>query len=1839
MPSFVRLSRVYLLGIQILLTSFMALAAHRDPAPIPAAVVQRLVTPQAAGASSGVAAALDRHLDDLIQIARPRPERATRRLSKAAATSANESQRMLAVSQRAELAVLHQQARDEVAQMRQRLAARGLTEKVRAWDAFAAHVESRFNRLDRALGAVDVDDAATRRQAFQHLQVELTTLRGNVAARNLGVGTLPGPTVRQDVLPPARPVEPSRHVPKYLASSHAGNNVFASLGPTLMAAAPPTPPEAASCNYVAAQDLAATPDAPQTADIQKLAAQLGYSPARIFEYVANTIKFEPYYGALKGALGTLYTQAGGPTDQTSLLIALLRASGIPARYVRSTVNMTDPVADPNGGRVARWVGAKSYQGAAAILAQGAFSAGLYGAVGVQFHHVWAEACVPYGRYRGAAVDNTGERWIPLDASFKDKSYQAGITTALSFDYSGYLAARTNGPDSLPQETYAQQVEASIRSADPNASLADVPYTGRQTPLILDILPASLPFEVATFTNWTGSTSPEAWQLPSAHRYRFGIGGLGQAAPYSLYLPDVALSRVTLAFKGATANDQTALDVWRTGALGAAIPCNTISVVPALRVNGQDQGIGGNAVDICSITNTLALTVSLDEYAGSPLNGVTYSNIGAANLHALQAYAFQASDTVLAQHAAALLAAVNSTPNPNATDATLDSTEGEFLNLVGLKYMRYITDAAKEIGGIDGGSGASGNHIGLASSQIKVQYLFDLPFAVNRTGFLVDMPGILSRNTDLATGLSVWSTFRLAAYASSAFESYVWQENARLDAVSTVRGLQYANEPAQAIGSVTIASANWSTVRPQLSVYPGATADDCSYNPATLQYPRCLIDSTSVGILALINLGYSITLPKSLIQYGDWKGYVYASERSVPNAGDPRCNGSFCASFAINKLAGGFTIGTPIASLANTTLNTGFIPAPESPLSLQLPNNPSGGVNSTTLANGFSAFITTAGDPVNMVTGNVYHTERDLTIKGRGGLPLVFERSYNSRQPIDGPLGYGWTHSFNHRLKFYGVEGGAAKVSWIDGTGAEKFFATTNHSNGNLATGLIANPAGVFVTFQRLADGTYSLREKNGLTYRFESVTGPSGVPGTATPVFARLLSITDRNNNALTLSYTATGGCGGGTLLCTVTDAIGRALSFTYAGNHLTQLQDFSGRQYQYGYTDGNGNLTSFKNPLAVTNAATQPPVTYSYYTATDGASLAHLLKQYTLPRFNGMKFEYYTNGRAFRHTVVNTNGSLSADQVNTFTYNDFRRESIQVNERGLSRQFFFDANGNPLSIVAENGAIHRYAYTQSGQPFNRTAQIDPLGLRTQYAYDGNGNVTQITTPRGATVSLSDFTLYNQPQKLKDARGNYRVLTYDATGNLTAALTLKSGSAPAIPYTPVATQLIAWTVNGYDSVGNLISAKRVRDFAGQIASPTATSPTGPILSYTFDTHQLNATTLARSGLQNSDVTPSTQSATLGYDTLGRLTSGIDADWYPTTRSVDSVDRVTQATDPLGNLRAFSYDANGNPVGERLTLTLSGIPTLVDSRAARYDEADRLLARTDAGGNVTAYTYDPAGNVLTVTNPDNYSLAFAYDEANRAILAYDQAGNAVMSNRDADGKVRALTDPNGNTVTQSYWDASRDGRRKTTTAPALQSYSSGHSQQVDYDENGNVISLTDLPATGSGQTSRLTSTQYDERNRPTRVVGPHYTDVTLGAVCPLTTYGYDSLGRRTQVSAGYTPAPCTNAASDISKIQATRAFDDFDRNTKNTDALGQFTTLAYDTHNNAITVIDAKNQTTQYTWGAGHQLLTRTEQGGRTTSYTRNALGQVIKTSHPAASFTYRYDASHRLIQVTDSRGG
>ena len=50
------------------------------------------------------------------------------------------------------------------------------------------------------------------------------------------------------------------------------------------------------------------------------------------------------------------------------------------------------------------------------------------------------------------------------------------------------------------------------------------------------------------------------------------------------------------------------------------------------------------------------------------------------------------------------------------------------------------------------------------------------------------------------------------------------------------------------------------------------------------------------------------------------------------------------------------------------------------------------------------------DPVNTATGNYAYERTDLSIPTRS-LPLEFTRSYNSANPQDGRLGWGWSHSY------------------------------------------------------------------------------------------------------------------------------------------------------------------------------------------------------------------------------------------------------------------------------------------------------------------------------------------------------------------------------------------------------------------------------------------------------------------------------------------------------------------------------------------------------------------------------------------------------------------------------------------------------------------------------------------------------------------------------------------------------------------------------------------------------------------------------------------------------------
>jgi YD repeat-containing protein len=1627
-----------------------------------------------------------------------------------------------AAQHRADIQPLRQQQLQELRALKDQVQQMAGSEKAAEVQALISQVTARFDRLDAALAKLG---AAQSRRENRHAHVELEALLRTLREPEPTSSQAPVPTLMRAPIVLREPGKGSisKVLPQYALqmmdeyrAAHNGQakrpgaaegdqvvaddlGGMAPQGYGFIKAAmnlPAVSPNAAGDCSTTAADLADDGVEVQlTPEIRALAQSLQYSPVRILKWMLKEIEFEPYWGSLKGAKGVLQTRRGNATDQSSLLVALLRASNVPARFVRGTVSLADlQPADNANGRAQRWLGTQNYSASIRYLGnnQGIPADGVAlgtGAAtqGVFFDHVWVQACVPFAAYRGNLANSGGHRWLPMDPSVKDHDYQAGMAVNVSTDssfYAGYLAKRT---DQLPPDYLADKTESVARLTKPDASREDVPYRGPLRAPKIDILPSTTPLYVESFSNWPGSSSPESATIPDAHRHKFTVAVQSAAganlATKTFSLPQNVLSKITVSYVPDVAS-QALWNSWG-GAL-SALPAGAVNVYPQVKADGVLAATGTATLGLGS-THKVVMKIAQGEVIGGTciadsgvptdakdtdatcINKTVYTNLKAGGYFALGFNASQVSDASLASQAQSLITGVNTNataPTP-ASAAAYDATVGQLLHLVLQNYIQGITLADEQIAELKGFRSNKRYDLGLTGSQIKTDYVFDLPLTVKPAGVYVDFKGGRFGFTKLASAaptqpnagetaanFSVRRTSvgnaeiagmgKLSIYAGSALEHRVWQEALRTDAVSTVRGLQFANENGNPLVTFTPANIGQYASLMQMS---GATS----------------MAANETAIRNEVNAGATVTVSKAQIAYTDpvdtakaWRGYVYMSENDTAGIYGAIIDGD---------LAGGFPLlnSAPITSVYN--------PPPAAP-SFQSTTNSGLGLLTTLTpgTQGSNSFATWVGDPVNMLTGNFTHHESDLHIKGRGGLPIVLERWYNSGEPKDGPLGFGWTHSFNHALKLYGVEGspGAAKVSWLNGSGGEQYFSTTSHSNGDIARGaVLTNPAGVEVQISRISgganDGKFQIKERDGTVYLFASATGPNEAPSASSAVVARLLSITDRNGNALTLGYNASN------QLSTVTDSIGRTvLSFAWSGSRISQVTDLGGRKVTYAYTDGNNNLTQ------VTDALNQAH-RYSYYTAADGSKLANHLKRHTLPRGNGMEFAYYSGGQVFKHTPFGVDGSLIPESATTFHYNLFNRESWSVNGRGEEHHITFDSFGNPQRIVEESGAIHTYTY-DSANPYNRLTETDSIGRTTRYTYTvASGSspknlVETVTAPSGAVSEYRDYNSFAQPQRIKDVLGNWTWQKFDATGNQTDSIRLRSGVTPVVGTQPAAADIVAWTRQSFDTAGNVTTRTQVSDFSSAAAGSTNV---GPSLTHNWDANKLNISSITRKGKRNGTSAAASiteTSPTFTYDTLGRQLSGIDGNWYPSNQTWDNLGRITAATDSLGKTRKFVYDANGNPTASEL---VDG-GARVDASSSRFDGQDRLIGMLDYAGNRSFFSYDAVGNRTAQTSPDNYTLSFEYDAANRPVAAFDAEENRVYTQLDTQGRPLAVTDPNGHTVSYQYWGSSTgsagtyaaDGRLKRVTQPAIAGQAAGRATEYDYDAAGNVIRTRAVAADGS-----------------------------------------------------------------------------------------------------------------------------------------------------------------------------
>ncbi len=569
-------------------------------------------------------------------------------------------------------------------------------------------------------------------------------------------------------------------------------------------------------------DLDPSLETPFTAELQALAAELDHSPLKIFNFVRGNIAFDPYVGSRRGAVETLRLQAGNDMDQASLLIALLRISGVPARYASGQVKMSAEAAT-------NWLGLVDPATAGSLLA----TAGLEGTTvydGGEVAHilarrVWVEAHLPFTDYRGTGAGEGEPLWIPLDPAFKPFQNNFGIDPLAGsppldidqrvMDYFQDLEIETF------ETIFGQDVDARLKATDPALTVSGNALSRTIDAPPLPVLPASLP-NTALTRDEVFPTVPDDQRF----RIRFLIQGGGSTLDHTVFLPEIAGKQLTLSYIGATAADQNAI-TGNGGLTGISAPW-TIKVRPQLRLDGCVIATGSGSVTL-GILQDSHFTFTPPDRPPETIQNTIHAGV-------YQGLAIGTGRSVA-----------------RIAEPELDCPEdntGRLQHLLGTQYLEMNDRSDRQVAGWLQGAVWKGVSNAILGQQVKVAFSGGTPLTFDYAGLYVD--------ADRA-GATFFSAYgenrnyifgRARGVQSSQNENLVFEVNLGNESVSTIKILSLA--AAAGIPIYEITPANGGTFLPLLN------------QPASVYN----------AVVAELNAGKHVTIPRDQIIYNRWGGTGY-----------------------------------------------------------------------------------------------------------------------------------------------------------------------------------------------------------------------------------------------------------------------------------------------------------------------------------------------------------------------------------------------------------------------------------------------------------------------------------------------------------------------------------------------------------------------------------------------------------------------------------------------------------------------------------------------------------------------------------------------------------------------------------------------------------------------------------------------------------------------------------------------------------------------------------------------------------------------------------------------------
>ncbi|HEV7500148.1 MAG TPA: transglutaminase family protein, partial [Vicinamibacteria bacterium] len=555
--------------------------------------------------------------------------------------------------------------------------------------------------------------------------------------------------------------------------------------------------------------------------ILKQAAAALAGPVDVYEWVRNTIRPELYHGVMKGAERTYAEGSGNDADTAALLIQMLRAKGIPARFARGTVEMP-------GATLQAIVGTASVEQAVRALERAAIPHEAVivstGIASVRLERVWAEAYVPYANYRGAVMDQHGKAWIPLDAGFKRLSAPRVVDPQrdLGLDVRGlvddYQLDGHEGQSGTPREVVRTRVTERLANTPPAISYDD--FLNRREPLAenLGLLPSTLPYR--------RMGAPEVgYELPDTlrHTVHFKLETADRTVlEATLPVADLLGRRLTLSYLPFAPEDE---DLARQFGGLLKTPPYLAQVKPVLKSGGVDLVAGTGPVGLgVKVTFTLEFqtpggtqTVSNDVVAGN-LTAIGLGGHGVARQEELGGKAAQ----ILSSLAQAYL-------------ESWDKSDEELAAIFKVVPVRPTVSAC------------------FVMSEIDVDYAGGDPLYPVRydfKGIAVDADLRASAPVGIVDRSAEKSFTLVSALEGSVLEHRVFEDTLGISSVSTARALALAVDAGITVHDLT--SANVETVLPGLPLAESVKAE--------------IRDATSRGFVARV--------PGAPVSYQAWTGVGY-----------------------------------------------------------------------------------------------------------------------------------------------------------------------------------------------------------------------------------------------------------------------------------------------------------------------------------------------------------------------------------------------------------------------------------------------------------------------------------------------------------------------------------------------------------------------------------------------------------------------------------------------------------------------------------------------------------------------------------------------------------------------------------------------------------------------------------------------------------------------------------------------------------------------------------------------------------------------------------------------------